>query len=83
VLEIREGEESLLDRLVRGDAIELGDEGDAARVVLVGRVVESLLRGQGSAGPGGGAVSVVMRRLGHGAGPFCFEDTNHPPGCGG
>jgi hypothetical protein len=44
VLEVREGAQRAADRLVRGAGVEAGDEGDAARVVLVGRVVEPLSR---------------------------------------
>ena len=41
VLEVRERAERPPDGLVRGRAVETRDEGDAAGVVLVGRVVEA------------------------------------------
>ena len=41
VLEVRERGEGAHDRLVRGDGVEMRDERDAARVVLVRRVVET------------------------------------------
>src|SRR5205085_3301024 len=44
VLEVRERGERADDRLVRGCAVEPGDERDAAGVMLVGRVVEAACR---------------------------------------
>jgi hypothetical protein len=42
VLEVGERREGAPDRLVASDAVEAGDERDAAGVVLVHRVVEAL-----------------------------------------
>ena len=42
MIEIGEHEKSVTDDLVRLRALDIGDETDAARIMLVGRIVKSL-----------------------------------------
>jgi hypothetical protein len=44
VVEVDQGLDALLDDVVRGPAVHVGNEGDATGIVLVGRVVEPLGR---------------------------------------
>ena len=44
--EVDQDLDALLDDLVAGAALDVGDESDAAGIVFVSRIVESLPRGQ-------------------------------------
>lgn len=44
MVEVDQGLDALLDDVVCGPAVHVGDEGDAAGVVFVGRVIEPLGR---------------------------------------
>jgi len=59
VLEVLEREQRLLHDVVTRDVVEAGDEGDAAGVVLVARVVEAVrpCRESGHHGSGSGGRS--------------------------
>ena len=56
VVEVLEDEHAARDRLMRLLALDVGDEADAARVVLIGRVVQAL----------GGGESIGGELVGHG-----------------
>jgi hypothetical protein len=51
MIEVEQDLQTLLDDRVTSGALDMSDESDAARVVLVGRVVETLSLGQRHVAP--------------------------------
>jgi len=62
VAQVVEDREPLLDDIVGAAALDVRDEADAARVVLVGRIVEALLPRQPVCGFHLEHLSIVRRR---------------------